>query len=81
MKRTYRMILSLSALLMFGLLASCRGELPGVHHEEDIDLGGNTSSDSDSEAVTDPDSSEAGAHRIKGFFLLNEGNIDRKSVG
>lgn len=75
MKRTYRMILSLSALLMFGLLASCRGELPGVQHEEDIDLGGNTGPDSDSETVTDPDSSEAGAHRIKGFFLLNEGNM------
>ena len=55
------------------LQTSCRGELPGVHGEEDIEV--NPGDGSAGDEVTTPDSTAMMAGNIKGFFLLNEGNM------
>lgn len=69
--RRYDWLFSLFLMPGFLLLGACRGEMPGVAGEEDIEV--DDGRDPDSETVTQPDSAQATA--VKGFFLLNEGNM------
>lgn len=74
MRRKNFMSFPLGVGLLLFLLTACRGEMPGIHDEEDIEVDGTQDPDADSETVAEPDS-VSGEFSIKGFFLLNEGNM------
>lgn len=73
MMRKYFLLFMFVLVLL--LTAGCRGEIPGILGGEEIPVDDPSGTDADGEAVTTPDSTLHGAGEVKGFFLLNEGNM------